>query len=86
MRLRNTLLIRNPDAARRVGERIREAVSLLGDLRYIGREGMLSGTRELIVPGLPYIVVYRIEPAGPDEITILGVYHGAQLRPGQTRR
>jgi toxin ParE1/3/4 len=77
---------RNPDAGGRIGERIRETVSLLSDLPYIGREGIFPGTRELIVPGLPYIVVYRIEPTGPDEVTNLGVYHGAQLRPGQARR
>jgi plasmid stabilization system protein ParE len=37
---------RNPDAVRRVGERIRETISLLEDLPYIGREGVLGGTRE----------------------------------------
>jgi len=77
---------RNPSAARRVGERIREAVSLLRDLPYIGREGVLAGTRELVVPGLPYIVVYRIETAEQETVVILGVYHGAQLRPGQEKR
>jgi hypothetical protein len=60
-------------------------ISLLGDLPYIGREGALPGTRELIVPGLPYIVVYRIELARAEGIIVLGVYHGAQLRPGQKR-
>jgi toxin ParE1/3/4 len=43
---------RNPGAARRVGARIRETISLLGDLPYIGREGVLPGTRELVVPSL----------------------------------
>jgi toxin ParE1/3/4 len=69
-----------------VGERIREAVSLLGDLPYIGREGVLAGTRELVVPGLPYVVVYRIDIAEQETVVILGVYHGAQLRPGQEKR
>jgi toxin ParE1/3/4 len=77
---------RNPAAARRVGERIREAVSLLGDLPYIGREGVLAGTRELVVPGLPYVVVYRVDIAEQETVVILGVYHGAQLRPGQEKR
>jgi len=36
----------------------------------------------MVVPGLPYIVVYRL--AG-DTVEVLGVFHGAQLRPGQTR-
>ena len=77
---------RNPGAARRVGERIREAVSLLGDLPYIGREGVLMGTRELVVPGLPYVVVYRVDVAEQETVVVLGVYHGAQLRPGQEKR
>jgi hypothetical protein len=35
-------------------------------------------------PGLPYIIVYRIEShAEEDGLAILGVYHGAQRRPGQ---
>lgn len=49
---------RNPTAARTVGARIREAVELLGKFSNIGREGVLAGTRELVVPGLPYVVVY----------------------------
>jgi toxin ParE1/3/4 len=77
---------RNPRAARRVGERIREAVSLLGDMPYIGREGALAGTRELVVPGLPYVVVYRVDVAEQETAVMLGVYHGAQLRPGQEKR
>ena len=40
----------------------------------------------MVVPGLPYIVVHRIETGDEDTLVILGVYHGAQLRPGQERR
>jgi toxin ParE1/3/4 len=75
---------RNPAAARRVGARIRETISLLGDLPYIGRAGALSGTRELIVPSLPYIVVYGVDEQS-GVVVILGIYHGAQLRPGLER-
>ena len=74
---------RNPSAARRVGERIREVAALLGEFPFVGREGALTGTREMVVPGLPYIIVYRIDA---DAVSVLGVYHGAQLRPGQERR
>jgi toxin ParE1/3/4 len=74
---------RNPNAAQRVGERIREVAALLGEFPFVGREGALAGAREMLVPGLPYIIVYRIDP---DAVSILGVYHGAQLRPGQERR
>ena len=39
----------------------------------------------MVVPGLPYIIVYRIESGEEEVLVILGVYHGAQLRPGQER-
>jgi plasmid stabilization system protein ParE len=44
---------RSPDAARRVGERIREIFQLLSDFPLAGRSGVLAGTREMVVPGLP---------------------------------
>lgn len=77
---------RNPDAARRVGERIRETIDILVRFPYLGHEGMFAGTREIVVPGLPYIVVHRVETGEEDAVVILGVYHGAQLRPGQETR
>jgi toxin ParE1/3/4 len=77
----NYIAQENPSAAKRIGARIQGAVILLTEFPGMGRDGVLSGTRELIVPGLPYIVVYR---AAPEEVVILGVYHGAQLRPGQS--
>jgi len=74
---------RNPTAAQVVGARISETIELLGQFPNIGREGALAGTRELVVPGFPYIVVHRIEA---DAVAILGIYHGAQVRPGQEMR
>jgi toxin ParE1/3/4 len=76
---------RNPDAAMRVGARIRQSIDLLAYFPLIGHSGVLAGTLEKVVAGLPYIIVYRI---GADEqfVTIPGIYHGAQLRPGQRRR
>jgi len=58
-------------------------IDLLSAFPHIGDEGALAGTREMGVPGLPYIVVHRIETGDEDTLVILGVYHGAQLRPGQ---
>src|SRR5262245_13044752 len=77
---------RSPAAARSVGQRIRETIQLLADFPMIGHGGSLPGTRELVVPGLPYIIVHRIEPAGGGTLVILGVYHGAQRRPGQEKK
>jgi toxin ParE1/3/4 len=73
---------RNPVAASRVIARIRSAIEQLGELPGMGHAGELAGTREWAVVGLPYVIVHELnEPV--DEIVILGVYHGAQLRPGQ---
>ena len=77
---------RNPDAAKRVGARIRETIELLSLYPNVGREGALAGTRELVVPSLLYVVVHRIESGEDPAVTILGIYHGAQLRPGQETR
>lgn len=74
----------SPAAARRVGSRIRETADLLVSFPELGHDGVLPRTREIVVPGLPYIIVYRVEPTDPDLLTILAVYHGAQMRPGQT--
>jgi toxin ParE1/3/4 len=75
---------RNPDAALRVGSRIRETIDLLLKFPNMGRKGAQQGTREMLVPRLPYIIVYRIEREEQEEwLAIAGVYHGAQRRPGQ---
>jgi toxin ParE1/3/4 len=71
---------RNPAAARRIRANIRKAFELLTHFPRRGRHGVTSGTHEILAPSLPYIIVYRIEA---DSIAILGIYHGAQLRPGQ---
>jgi toxin ParE1/3/4 len=43
-----------------------------------GRPGRVKGTREALVPKLPYIVPYR---AKGDRIDILRVYHAARRWP-----
>ena len=73
---------RNPAAATRVVARLRQAADDLDNFPEKGRPGAVGGTRECVVKGLPYIIVYEITPEA-DELAILGVYHGAQLRPGQ---
>jgi addiction module RelE/StbE family toxin len=43
-----------------------------------GRAGREEGTRELVLPRLPYIVVYRVKE---NDVEVLHIYHGAQHRP-----
>ena len=50
----------NPEAAEQMAARILEAVESLLDYPAIGREGRLADSRELVVIGTPFIVIYRL--------------------------
>ena len=69
----------NPAAARAVKRRIVAAVGHLERQPNLGRGGRIPGTRELIVPGTPYIVAYT---AMSGEVVTLAVIHGARKWPG----
>jgi len=66
---------RNPAAAKRVFARILESTERLHDFPQSGRTGAVAGTWELIVPGLSYVIIYRITPS---RIEILRVFHSSQ--------
>jgi toxin ParE1/3/4 len=72
---------RNPAAASRVGRRILDAVERLDDFPLRGRPGRSPGTRELVITGLPYLVVYSVDSADPRSVAVLRVLHGAMLWP-----
>jgi addiction module RelE/StbE family toxin len=52
---------RNPAAARRLRDRVLTATQRLGKFPESGRAWRLPGARELIIPGCPYVVIYRIQ-------------------------
>lgn len=66
-----------PDAAERVVDRLKAAGDRLALMPFKGRVGKAAKTREFVVPGLPYILIYEV---GADEIVIHRVMHGAQQR------
>ena len=70
----------SPTASRAVGARIRLALDMLCDFPDAGHPGRSQGTREWTVRGLPYIIVYEVISERPDELVVLGVFHGAQER------
>lgn len=62
----------NPKAAAKVAERLESVVERLATHPPMGRPGRRPGTRELVVSGVPYVVIYRV---GESEIEILRIYH-----------
>lgn len=67
----------DPQAAQAIVERVLRSVDRLESFPQSGRTGQVPGTRELVVPGLPYIVVYTCDDA---DVSIIGVFHGARHR------
>lgn len=68
----------NPAAALRMVDRVEECTTGLEDYPERGRTGRAHGTRELVVTGTPYLVVYRLSASTVD---VLRVLHGAQQWP-----
>jgi toxin ParE1/3/4 len=68
----------NPQAALRMYDTVRRSVDRLGSFPQIGRIGRVEQTRELVIPKLPYIVVYSIVP---QEVRILAVLHTSRKWP-----
>lgn len=70
----------NPEIAELVRLRIVATIERLRTLPGLGHAGRKSGTRELRVAGLPFVVVYRVDIGDRDELVILAVFHTAQDR------
>ena len=68
----------DPQAAAFVIQRIRHSITRLELFPNSGRQGALAGTRELVVPGLPYINVYMVET---DHVDVHAIYHGDRNEP-----
>jgi toxin ParE1/3/4 len=68
----------NSSAALRVARTIYQTVAQLKVFPNRGRPGRIDGTRELPLPRLPFVIVYRV---GESAIEIARVVHGAQRWP-----
>jgi len=66
------------ESARRVALALFTAVSSLDRFPRRARLGRKAGTRELVLPGLPYLVIFRIREGIAEVLRIL---HGAQKWP-----
>jgi toxin ParE1/3/4 len=68
----------DPQAALRVLAAIEERTGLLAEHPQLGRAGRLAGSRELVVAGTPFIVVYRVRKT---VVQVVRVLHGARRWP-----
>jgi len=68
----------NEHAARAVAMRLRESFSLIASRPELGRIRQDSRIREWSVPGLPYLIPYRVRG---DVVEILRVFHTSRKRP-----
>jgi toxin ParE1/3/4 len=74
----NFIAERSPGAAAKVIDRIEKAVAALARHPEIGRHGRVDGTRELIVPGTPFILPYRVTRKS---VELLGLIHASRRWP-----
>jgi len=66
---------RSLETANRVARTSYDAVQSLRTMPLRGPYGRIEGTRELVLPGLPYIIVYR--PLD-ERVLILNIVQGAR--------
>ncbi len=69
---------RSLELANLISRTIYDTIQTLTAMPNCGRTGRLSGTRELLVQRLPYVVVYRVQS---DRVQVLNVVHAAQRWP-----
>ena len=77
-RIANYLFENALEKAEQLTLQIYETPNVLLTYPHRGRVGRKSGTRELVMTSLPYIIVYQIID---DTVNIIRVMHGAQNWP-----
>jgi toxin ParE1/3/4 len=61
-----------------MAERILNAIGILATQPQMGRSGRLTGTRELVILGTPYIAPYRVRR---ERLELLAVFDGRRQWP-----
>jgi toxin ParE1/3/4 len=70
----------SPEAAAAIAVRLRKSFDLITARPEIGRPSEVPKIREWSVPGLPYMIPYRVRG---DVVEILRVFHTSQQRPAR---
>ena len=68
-----------PRTAKSVRRLLFSAIEQLAMFPKMGRVGGIPGTREWVVPRLPYTIVYRLDDVH-DVLRIIAVFHEARSR------
>jgi plasmid stabilization system protein ParE len=76
--LRAHIARESPGAAGRIAAAVGAAVERVAERPALGRPGRVSGIRELVVAGTPFVVPYRIRG---DRLEVIAVVHGRQKWP-----
>ncbi len=71
----------SPATAKTIVDRLFSSTELLISFPFMGHAGHVPGTFEWVVPRLPYIVVYEVDPTR-EQVIVTAVFHGAQNRGG----
>ncbi len=64
-----------PEAAAKLVRRIQLAVDQFTEFPMMGRTGRIANTRELVIAGTPYLIIYRVKGK---RVEILRVLHSAR--------
>ena len=67
-----------PPAAKKLIEQIEDGVAQLSVHPMLGRVGRVPETRELVIAGTPFLVIYRVDPR---RVIVLTVLHAARRWP-----
>lgn len=70
----------NADAAREIALRIVDATERIIQFPESGRSGRVNGTREFVVSGTQYLIIYRLKK---NSIHFVRALHGRQKWPRQ---
>lgn len=76
--LRTHIARERPAAAASIATILLKSVERLAEYPNLGRVGRVAGTRELVVPGTPYVIPYRVTA---NRLEVIAVFHGRQRWP-----
>jgi addiction module RelE/StbE family toxin len=75
---RNYVFQDNPTAAQELIIKIQNAANQLQNYPFMGKNGRVEGTRELIISNSPYILIYRIKE---ETVEVLRILHTSKRYP-----